>query len=108
MAFHYEVVGTRHGKQVVHPYASDDELGPGDVVYVEGRFWLIVELDGTRATTVPARYRITLRHPDGNVEHGAFRRWRPAAPRIGHTFATGEDGAPIAWGVVEQTLERVD
>ncbi len=69
---------------------------------------MIVELDGPRATTVPARYRITLRHPDGHEEHGAFRRYRPGAPHIGHMFATVEDGAPIAWEILERKLERDD
>jgi len=108
VAVRYEVVGTnRLGKQLVHEYASE-ELAPGDVVYVDGRFWLVVELDGTRATTVPAGYRITLRHPDGREEHGIFRRWRADAPHIGHMFSTVEDGAPIAWEILERTFARDD
>ncbi len=52
----------------------------------------------------PARYRLTLRHPDGREETGAFRRFRADAPRIGHQFTTLEDGSPVSWAVVAQRL----
>ena len=48
------------------------------------------------------RYRLVLRHPDGHEEHGAFRRSRSDAPRVGHTLSTIEDGAPVVWQVVEE------
>jgi hypothetical protein len=57
-----------------------------------------------RAYARPARYRLTLRHPDGRIEEGAFRRFRADAPAVGHQFTTLEDGAPISWAVVEQRL----
>jgi hypothetical protein len=56
----------------------------------------------------PARYRLTLRHPDGREEAGAFRRFRPDAPTVGHQLATYEDGEPVTWAVVEQLLARDD
>jgi hypothetical protein len=52
----------------------------------------------------PARYRLTLRHPDGRHETGAFRRYRADAPRLGHQLTTLEDGTPISWAIVEQRL----
>jgi hypothetical protein len=103
----YELVhGTRSGSERVHPFSSDDPLEPGSLVRNEGRDWLVDALDGTRATLKPARYRLRLRHPDGREELGALRRYRPDAPRVGHTFSTIEDGAPASWQVVDQQLGR--
>jgi hypothetical protein len=52
----------------------------------------------------PARYRVRLQHPDGHEELGAFRRFRPDAPRLGHAFSTIEDGQPASWQVVDERL----
>jgi hypothetical protein len=105
--FHYEIAATtRAGNERVHPYASDDPLEVGEVVRLEGRYWLIESIEGSRATTKPARYRLTLRHPDGNEEVGAFRRFRPGAPQLGHALATVEDGQTASWQVVEQQVAR--
>jgi hypothetical protein len=107
----YEIViRTRAGKERVHRYASDEALGPGDVVRLEGRFWLIerVESEATpaRAAAKPARYRLRLRHPDGREEVGAFRRFRPGAPGVGHALTTTEDGQPVSWEVIDEQLAR--
>ena len=62
--FHYEVVTHRRtGQERVHQYASEEPIEPGDVVRLEGRFWLIEEVDPrsdgpTRAFAKPARYRL--------------------------------------------------
>jgi len=56
----------------------------------------------------PARYRLRLRHPDGREELGAFRRFRPDGPKLGHAFATVEDGRPESWQVVEERLALDD
>ena len=35
---------------------------------------------------------------------GAFRRLRPDGPRLGHSFTTIEDRAPISWSVVDEAF----
>jgi hypothetical protein len=103
----YEVVtATRAGRERVHPYSSDTELRPGSVLVLSGRYWLVAEVEGNRAIAAPARYRLVLRHPEGREEAGAFRRFRPGAPKVGHVFATAEDGQPIAWAVTDERLAR--
>jgi hypothetical protein len=103
----YEVVTqTRTGREREHTYSSEYELRPGDVLFLAGRYWLIVEIADGRAIVAPARYRLVLRHPDGREETGALRRFRPGAPRLGHAFTTVEDGEPIGWSVVDQLLDR--
>jgi hypothetical protein len=113
--YHYEVVAQhRMGQEHAHRYASEEPLEVGAVVRLEGRYWLIesVEPDGEgisgRAVAKPGRYRLTLRHPDGREETGAFRRFRPDAPRLGHAFSTLEDGRPVSWEVVDQRPARDD
>lgn len=113
MAVKYEVDAfTRNGSERVHEYASDDPLAPGDVIVLEGRHWLLERVepggDGepARALAKPARYRLCLRHPDGREELGAFRRYRPGAPGLGHAFTTVEDGQPVSWQVLDTRLAR--
>jgi hypothetical protein len=113
--FHYRVaVFTRAGKERVHDYASADPLAPGDVVRLEGRYWLIAEIEGAeapspaRAVARPARYRLLLRHPDGREEAGVFRRLRQDTPMLGHAFTTLEDGETVSWEVVDSRLARED
>ena len=106
--FHYDVVvHHRTGQERVSRFVSDEPLEVGNVVRLEGRYWLIesvepagAELSG-RARAKPARYRLKLRHPDGREELGAFRRFRADAPRVGHSFSTVEDDRPASWAVVE-------
>ncbi len=102
------VVEDRSGRRRVHRYASDEPILPGQVLRLEGRYWLVVGVrtDAAPATVVvkPARYAVRLRHPDGREELGAFRRYRPHAPRLGHVLATIEDGQPVSWQVVEERL----
>src|SRR6266513_1296461 len=109
MALRYEAVAlTRAGGERVHTYASETALGPGDVIHMTGRDWLVerveADADPPRLVVKPARYRLRLRHPDGREELGAFRRWRSDAPTVGHTFSTLEDGAPISWQVSDSRL----
>jgi hypothetical protein len=111
--FHYDVVAHhRTGQEHVRRVAWDEPLEPGNIVRLEGRYWLIesVEPDGDelsgRALAKPARYRLTLRHPDNREEMGAMRRFRPDAPRLGHAFSTLEDGQPVDWEVADQRLAR--
>jgi hypothetical protein len=110
--FHYTVVTRRRtGKERLHEFASVDRLEAGDVLRLDGRYWLIVNIEPSgeepaQAVGVPARYRLLLRHPDGREELGGLRRFRPDAPRVGHSFTTLEDGQPISWEVVDQQLER--
>ena len=47
-----------------------------------------------------------LRHPDGHSEAGAFRRYRPDAPRLGHALSTTVDGIPVSWQVADERLRR--
>ena len=104
---HYELVhSSRAGTERRHPYVTDERLEPGSVVRLEGRYWLIDRIDGTRAMAKPARYRLKLRHPDGHEELGAMRRYRPDAPRLGHAFSTVVDGQPVSWEVRDQRLAR--
>ena len=63
-------------------------------------------VEASSARLEPARYRLVLRHPDGRIESGAFRRYRPDAPRIGHAFSTIVDGVPASWQVADQRLQR--
>jgi len=107
MATAYELVHvTRPGAERVHPYTSEEPLAPGSVVHYEGRDWLVETADGARVSLKPARYRLTLRHPDGREEPGALRRYRPDAPRVGHTLSTIEDGVPASWQVADERLAR--
>jgi hypothetical protein len=103
--YHYELVHTnRAGVERVHPFATSDPLVPGSVVQFEGRSWLIERIDDARAIARPGRYRLELRHPDGRVEAGAFRRIRPDAPDVGHTFGTVEEEQPASWEVRDRRL----
>ena len=110
MAQSYDVVTVnRAGIERVHPFVSEDALVPGSVLRLAGRDWLVERIEGgepARATAKPARYRLSLRHPDGREEAGAFRRYRSDGPRLGHAFSTIEVGQPISWEVVEERLER--
>jgi hypothetical protein len=98
------VTRSRLGQERRHSHAGDEPLEPGEVVRVAGRDWLIERVEGTRAFARPARYRVRLRHPDGREELGAMRRYRPDAPRPGHSFSTIEDGTPASWTVVGEQL----
>jgi hypothetical protein len=102
------VTHDRTGGEHVHRYASRDPLTPGSVVPLGGRYWLVEQVDGTDVQARPARYRLVLRHPDGRVEAGAFRRFRSDSPGVGHQLTTFENGAPLSWAVVEQRLNRDD
>jgi hypothetical protein len=101
----YEVVTVnRAGIERRRPYTAEDELAPGSVIRLDGRDWLVESAEDARVAARPARYRLTLRHPDGREEVGAMRRYRADAPRVGHTFATGG----VGWQVVDEGLERDD
>jgi hypothetical protein len=105
----YEIVTRdRSGREHVRPYQSEDALAPGSVVLLRGRYWLVERVERSRGHAQPARYRLTLRHPDGHQEPGAYRRFRADAPTVGHQLTTLEDGAPISWTVIEQRLARDD
>lgn len=109
--YRYEVrVQKRGGRGHALEYASEEPLGPGDVIRVQGRYWLIQEVEPggdeapARALAKPARYRLRLRHPDGREELGGFRRFRPDAPKLGHAFTTAEDGQQVSWEVKDERL----
>jgi hypothetical protein len=105
LAVSYEVVTRdRAGREHVRPYTSEDALAPGSLVVLGGRYWVVERVEQSRVQARPARYRLILRHPDGREEAGAFRRFRPDAPTVGHQLTTLEDGAPASWSVVEQRL----
>jgi hypothetical protein len=115
LSLRYEVV-TRSpsGKERAHPYVSDEPIVPGVVLRLDGRFWLVESVEPAgeelagRAIAKPGRYRLHLRHPDGREELGAFRRFRPGSPRLGHSFTTLEDSSPISWEIVDEQLARDD
>jgi len=99
----YEVVTVnRAGREHRRPYTAESELAPGFVVRLDGRDWLVEAVENGRVVAKPARYRLTLRHPDGHEEVGAMRRYRPEAPKVGHMFATGQ----VSWQVVDERLEQ--
>jgi hypothetical protein len=101
----YEVVTVnRDGAEHRRQYNAETELSPGSVIRLDGRDWLVEALEESRAIARPARYRLTLRHPDGHEEVGAMRRYRPDAPRVGHMFTTGE----VTWQVVDERLAHDD
>lgn len=102
------VTHDRVGREHARPYTSEDPLAPASIVLLAGRYWLVERVEQTTGHARPARYRLTLRHPDGRLEIGAFRRFRTDAPTVGHQFTTLEDGAPVSWAVVEQQLSRDD
>jgi hypothetical protein len=111
----YDVVTvTRAGTGRVHRYTSDGALGPGDILRLAGRYWLVERIEPSgngepqRALATPARYRLRLRHPDGREELGGFRRLRFGGPRLGHAFTTLESGRPVSWQVVDERLARDD
>lgn len=106
MAESYDVVTVNGvGNERVHPFVSEEALVPGSILRLAGRDWLVERVEGKRATAKAARYRLTLRHPDGREEAGAFRRYRPDGPRLGHSFSTIEDGQPITWQVADERLD---
>ena len=109
MAVAYEIV-TRNGAghEHVRRYTSEDELAPGSVLVLGGRGWLVDEVEGERVQARPARYRLTLRHPDGREEGSASRRYAADAPTLGHRLTTLAGGAPVSWTVVEQRLAHDD
>jgi hypothetical protein len=107
----YEVkLHKRSGREHVREYASEEPVVPGAVIRLEGRYWLIQEVDPgsevepARAIAKPARYRLRLHHPDDREELGGFRRFRPDAPRLGHAFATQEEGHQVSWEVKDEQL----
>jgi hypothetical protein len=109
MAFSYTLVThDRRAREYTRPYTSREPLAPGSVVLLDGRYWLVERVEDATVRARPARYRLTLRHPDGHEEAGAFRRYRRDAPTVGHELATNEHGVPVSWVVVEQRLARDD
>jgi hypothetical protein len=104
----YELVTvSRDGKERRATYATEEPLTPGSVVRFKGRDWLVERIedgDPPRALAKPARYRLRLVHSDGREELGAFRRFRPDGPRLGHAFTTLDDGRPISWQVSDERL----
>jgi hypothetical protein len=102
---------TRAGTSRIHEYTTEDALGPGAVLRLDGRFWLVERVEPAgdsgpeRLVASPARYRVRLSHPDGREELGAFRRFRLDGPRLGHAFTTLEDGQPVSWQVMDERLE---
>jgi hypothetical protein len=109
MAFSYTLVThARNGREHSRPYTSQDPLAPGSVVLLDGRYWLVERVDDAVVRARAARYRLTLRHPDGHEESGAFRRFRVDAPTVGHQLATNENGEPVSWEVVEERLALDD
>jgi hypothetical protein len=109
VAAQYQLVHVnRLGHERTEPYTSASELAEGDLLHHAGRDWLVASVDGERVRLEPARYRLVLRHPDGRVETGAFRRFRPDAPRSGHTFSTVVAGATVSWEVADERLRRDD
>jgi hypothetical protein len=100
------VVRAGDGRERVHPYVSELELRAGSVVEIAGRHWLVERVDDARVHAAPARYRLTLRHPDGRQEAGALRRYRAGAPVPGHQFTTVAEGATISWTVRDERLAR--
>jgi hypothetical protein len=109
VALTYEVVARRRaGRPRVHRYATEEPLAPGAVLRLGGRDWLVETVEGETAVAKPARYRLRLVYPDGHEDVGAFRRYRPGSPRIGHSFATLLGGRPVSWEVVTATLAHDD
>jgi hypothetical protein len=105
VAASYEIVTrSRPGHEHARRYTSEDALAPGSIVLLGGRYWLVERVEEPRVYAAPARYRLTLRHPDGREETGSFRRFRPDAPRVGHQLTTLENGAPVSWQVVDERL----
>ena len=113
------VVVNRAGLQRTIAHTSEEPLEQGEVIRLDGRFWIVAEVGSgadtqqvegpdahhhvaEHAVAKPARYRIRMRHPDGLEEVGVFRRFRTDAPRLGHAFATFEDGGPESWEIVEE------
>src|SRR3954463_219119 len=105
MAVSYEIVThDRARREGGHPDAGEDALAPGSVVLLGDRYWLVVRVEQQRVQAHLARYRLALQHPDGRRETGAFRGVRADAQSQGHQLITLENGVPISWAVVAQSL----
>lgn len=105
MPFSYTLVThDRAGREHSRPYTSENPLAPASTVLLSGRYWLVDRVEQTAVYARPARYRLTLRHPDGHLETGAFRRFRTDAPIVGHQLTTLERGTIVSWTVGEQRL----
>jgi hypothetical protein len=109
-ALRYELVLEADGWERRREWTAERPLASGDLLLVGGRYWLVDRVESPaggqlpRAVAMPARYRLSLRHPDGRIEAGALRRLRASAPRLGHAFATTVDGEPVSWQVVDERL----
>jgi hypothetical protein len=112
VALSYELVTVTRAGRRSRVLAAESAITPGQVLEHEGRHWLVERLEPAgdespaRAYLKPARYRLLLRHPDGREEAGAFRRFRPGAPKPGHAFATLEHGRSVSWQVVGEQLAQ--
>ncbi len=89
------VVVNRAGHEHRRLYTAERELAPGSVIHLGGRDWLVETVEDGSIAAKAARYRLTLRHPDGHEEVGALRRYRSDAPRVGHMFTTGQ----VSWQI---------
>jgi hypothetical protein len=108
---HELVTRARNGHESRHDYETPEPLRAGAVVQLRDQWWIVDAVaegaSGRPAViAVPARYRLVLRHADGQEELGAFRRIRPGAPGIGHAFTTLVGGEAVSWQVVEERLAR--
>lgn len=109
--FRYELVTwTGAGRRRRREWATERPLENGALLLIRGRYWLVDRVEPPaggqlpRAVAKPARYRLCLRHPDGRIEAGVFRRLQPRRPRLGHAFSTVVDGEPVSWQVVDERL----
>jgi hypothetical protein len=106
--YEYDIaVVNRAGVRRTISHTSEEPVEQGEVIRLDGRFWIVAEVasqqDGpAHAAARPARYRIRTRHPDGREELGAFRRLGADAPRAGHAFTTFEEGQPQSWEIVSK------
>src|SRR4051812_6206127 len=109
MSFSYTlVIHDRADKTHSHPYTSSEPLVKGAVVLFGTRYWLVYEVSGTIVEARAARYRLSLRHPDGDTDIGAVRRFRSDAPIVGHRLATVEEHKPVSWVVMQAVFSRDD
>jgi hypothetical protein len=107
----YELITVTAAGRRSHVLQAEDAVTPGQTLVLEGRHWLVEDVEPARdasgrAYLKRARYRLSLRHPDGREEAGAFRRVRPGAPKLGHAFTTLEEGQPASWQVVDEHLAQ--
>jgi len=111
-AYRYELVTVLHGgHEERRELDTEAPLNAGDVVPFGGSHWIVDRVESStgarpRLIAYLARYRLVLRHLEGEEEVGDLRDYREDGPNVGYAFETSAEGEKLSWLVVEQRLAR--